>query len=283
VNDAGQIAGGSSQATFSYPYLHKGLPPLVTTDFADSPLWDHTPFESIGGATGLNALGHLAVTAVNASPRQIRAFIFKNGKATDISAGGAMMRSAGINRSDEVVGQGANGRAFLYSAGATIDLNTVIPAAPPTSAWVMSRAIAVNDVGQIICSGAYLFPGGVSAVNGTFLLTPASRDVSSQFSVTIGPATGSGAVYTQTVTLTNTGAAVAGPVALALDGLAVGVKLTGASGVTHYAGPVGSQYVDFTTGAVQPGSIWPLTLTYSNPALKPIAFKARVLAGPAPR
>jgi uncharacterized membrane protein len=56
-------------------------------------------------------------------------------------------------------------RAFLYDGGKMVDLNTLID---PSSGWVLQRAAAINDAGQIVGSG---FFNGETYLE-AFLLTP---------------------------------------------------------------------------------------------------------------
>ncbi len=108
--------------------------------------------------------------------------------------------------------------------------------------------------------------------------TPA--DVTAQVSITRGgfrlnQATGR---YVQEVTLTNTsGAAIAGPVSLVLDGLGAGVTLFGQSGVTTALAPLGSPYINVNT--LNPGAPVNLVLEFTNPGNAAIQYSARVLAG----
>lgn len=72
----------------------------------------------------------------------------------------------GINNLGQVVGTANNGvgdsRAFLYSEGIMMDLNTLIL----DSGWQLDQAYDINDVGQIIGIGSH------NNVPSPFLLTP---------------------------------------------------------------------------------------------------------------
>jgi probable HAF family extracellular repeat protein len=75
---------------------------------------------------------------------------------TDLGTlGGSESQADGINGSGVVVGwsQTASGqqRAFLWSAGRMIDLNSF--AAPGPGIW-LEEATAINDVGQIVANAS---------------------------------------------------------------------------------------------------------------------------------
>jgi probable HAF family extracellular repeat protein len=77
----------------------------------------------------------------------------------------------GINNSDEVVGYSIMSEtdeehAFLYSDGVMRDLNSLIP---KKSAWVLSRAYAINDNGHIVGVG---IKGGHERA---FLMVPSQK------------------------------------------------------------------------------------------------------------
>jgi probable HAF family extracellular repeat protein len=69
----------------------------------------------------------------------------------------------GINNNGQVVGF-SGGSAFLYSGGAMIDLNTLIPT---NSGWTLEEATGINDSGQICGYGR-----NPSGQDDAFLLTP---------------------------------------------------------------------------------------------------------------
>src|SRR3954452_15103647 len=83
------------------------------------------------------------------------------------SFGGALSIARGINNSGQVVGFATNidasSRAFLYSNGSMVDLNSLID---PSLNITLQDAHAINDSGQIVVDG--LLGGHVQA----FLLTP---------------------------------------------------------------------------------------------------------------
>jgi hypothetical protein len=275
INDAGQIGGGTcDNAVWNGPYLHNGPLPLLDSDVLTSPLWapPNSGFCDNYGIA-LNAKGHLAISEASAGGG-IRAYLYKNGVATDISLG-LGSHALGINAYDQVVGYAdASGRAYLFQNKTAVDLNTVNDS---TGGLILRQAIAINNAGQILATGVY--PGA----GATILLTPNAL-VLNPVVVTKGPMQINGTTYSQTVTVQNLGAtAIAGPVSVALDGLTAGVILTNKTGKTVYTGP-GSAYADVNSGDLQPGDTTaPFTLVFSNPKLKTINYTPRVLGSSAPR
>jgi hypothetical protein len=277
INDAGQITGSSCDGgVWNGPYLHSGGFPLLDTDPISSPLWlqPGTP-NCVGGANGLNQQGDLAVSAVSATQNSILAYLYKNGAATDLSTG-VPSQALAINSSDQVVGtySSATYRAALFENGLVIDLNLLNDS---TGGLLLTTAIAINDAGQILCSGAY--PGAGAPI----LLTPNTL-VITPVTVIKGPLQHNGSTYTQTVTVTNGGTStITGPISVALDALTSGVTLTSVTGTTAYAG-LGSPYADVSASDLAPGATTAaFTLVFNNPGHVAVKYGARVLAGPAPR
>lgn len=86
---------------------------------------------------------------------------------TDLGVlGGNASTALGINDAGHVVGT-SDDRAFLFSEGQMIDLNTRLP---PDSAWVLQGATAISNAGLITGWGRH---HGVPAA---FLLTPCDAD-----------------------------------------------------------------------------------------------------------
>jgi probable HAF family extracellular repeat protein len=81
--------------------------------------------------------------------------------------GGSASNAFALNDLGEVVGSADNTfgaqRAFLYSGGVMVDLNSLLP---PGSAWQLLEATGINDSGQIVGNG--IFNGQTHG----FLLTP---------------------------------------------------------------------------------------------------------------
>lgn len=279
INDALQIAGGTCESpTENVPYLHSGPLPLLPSDLIVSPLWLQPPTpDGIGGASGINQHGDLSITAVDNAGNQIRAYLYKNGAATDLSTNLSSQANA-INNYDQVIGHADTDtrRAILFENGKALDLNALNDS---TGGLLLKEAIAINDFGQIVLSGVY--PGGTGA---TILLTPAAN-WTQPVQVSKGVIQIQGTGYTQTIQVTNTGTStIPGPISIALDALTPGITLTNATGTTSYAGPFGSPYVDVSSSDLLPGGTTArFTLTFSGPGVAQPNYRARVLAGPAPR
>ena len=101
------------------------------------------------------------------------AFLFSGGVVQDlgkVSAGHKFAIASAINNAGDVVGvsspsflASSGERAFIFRDGMMQDLNDLIAA---NSGWVLSRAVDINDAGQIVGSG---FKDGQPKA---FLLTP---------------------------------------------------------------------------------------------------------------
>jgi probable HAF family extracellular repeat protein len=100
----------------------------------------------LGGVASLNDLDQVAIN-VNE-----QAAIWSNGTLTPLAP--LVSAALGINNSGQAVGYALAGtapqRAFLYTNGVRVDLNTLIP---PNTGWTLSSATAINDAGQIAGNG----------------------------------------------------------------------------------------------------------------------------------
>jgi hypothetical protein len=86
----------------------------------------------------------------------------------------------------------------------------------------------------------------------------------------------------QTVTLTNNGSALTGPLALVLDSLTSGVTLANADGVTSNVTPTGTPYVFAPLDSFSqlgPGQSLTVTLEFNNPRNSAIVYAAQVYTG----
>jgi probable HAF family extracellular repeat protein len=117
-------------------------------------------------AYGINDSGQVVGASWTGSQQlPTHAFLYSgSGPMIDLGTlgGGDFSEALGINASGQVVGD-SNGLAFLYSgSGPMQDLNDLIP----PGLWTLSKAVAINDRGQIVGGG--MIGGAYEA----FLLTP---------------------------------------------------------------------------------------------------------------
>ena len=125
----------------------------------------------------------------------------------------------------------------------------------------------------------------VTSVNGISTRGTCAADVTANVHVVLGGYAYSMATgrFSQKATLTNTsGAAIAGPLSLVLDGLPTGVSLYSATGATNCAAPMGSPFITIN-GDLAAGASVAVTLQLPDPTMTPITYKPRVLAGTATR
>lgn len=161
INNGGQIVGQAS------------LPYDASRPFEGQ----HAFLFSQGKMTDLGTLpgsGSSVASSINASGDIVgesgHAFLFRQGKMTDLGTlGGTSSAASAINDQGQVVGNSTLAaaspppnpagnlindwsprHAFLYSGGRMVDLNTLIPA---DSGWLLSSAVSINDLGQIVATG----------------------------------------------------------------------------------------------------------------------------------
>jgi probable HAF family extracellular repeat protein len=187
INSAGQIVGGDS----GHPFLYTGgqVTNLITDNWlsgaaygindagqvvggikvfgaiAHACLYDGhggwTDLGTLGGtdtyAHAINNAGQIIGGSISGEYSDDRAFIYSKGTMTDLGflPGGYQSHANGINSAGDVVGDACTGgdsepHAFLYRNGTMIDLNGLID---PASGWTLEYAGAINDGGQIACSG----------------------------------------------------------------------------------------------------------------------------------
>lgn len=163
INDAGQVAGSAPAANGQ---LHAAI-------------WQNGAVTDLGAlagypystATGINATGQVVGGALAGPQQGGHAFFYDGAALHDLGTlGGSYSAAQGINAAGQIVGwawtkenTAQTQHAFLYNGGVMIDLNDLLPAG---SGWVLGRAAAINDAGQILGGGT---------LNGKwhgFLMTP---------------------------------------------------------------------------------------------------------------
>jgi probable HAF family extracellular repeat protein len=117
----------------------------------------------------------------------------------DLTGAGAIAWD--INNGGQIVGT-SGGRAFLFQSGTMTDLNTLVTLATTGEGFTeLTRALAINESGEIAGEGRYRDAGGVLRLR-AFLLTPIPAN--SAAAPVISPATG-GYQSTVIVQITNSG------------------------------------------------------------------------------
>jgi len=179
INDSGQVAGSSDAITGTRAYLWTPTTPNGTTgsmiDLGDLP----------GGLDfsqgfGINNRGQ--VTGYSNTAMGDRAFLWTpdggGGTMIDLGVpeGKTFTRGIGINSVESVVGEAFDGdrfSAFLWTPqDGMLDLWSLADSS--RFQWTFTKAIGINDAGQIIGYGVYDpdFFGSIPPVTHSFLLTP---------------------------------------------------------------------------------------------------------------
>ncbi|MCL2639470.1 MAG: PEP-CTERM sorting domain-containing protein [Phycisphaerales bacterium] len=172
INASGQVVGESS---FTNEFITHAF--LYASDVI-------TDLGTFGGpwscANAINDAGQITGYA-DLTNGPSHAFLYDNGAMIDLGElGGGYSVGLAINNLGQVVGWSNltpleeydlapdiyDMRAFLYTDGQMIDLNSLID---PASGWILQTAFGINDAGQIVGNG--LFDGQYHA----FLLTPTAN------------------------------------------------------------------------------------------------------------
>ena len=119
----------------------------------------------------------------------VHPFFFDGATLRDIAPlSGVPGAALGINNSDQVVGETAfqtpGGGAFLYDAGTTYQLLSLVEPASAQGWSQLGTASAINDRGQIVAQG--IFNGQVRAFLATPIMTPPLPPVVVSYQVLFG-------------------------------------------------------------------------------------------------
>ena len=111
------------------------------------------PGGTTSSAQAINSLGQIAGYADTADGTH--AFLYAQGKMQDLGTlGEAPSHADAENDHGQVVGASGfapdQDHAFLWQKGIMLDLNKLIALSTP---WVLLRACAINNHGQIVCEG----------------------------------------------------------------------------------------------------------------------------------
>jgi len=147
INDAGQIAGWAETADGR----------IVAVRWEPGAIWE---LGTLGGATsmayGINESGQVVGYSANES-NDDRAFLFdpETGMIPMGTLGGYSV-AYDVDNTTRVVGESlaSCGRthAFLWQDGRMLDLNDLLPVG---SGWELTRALAINDEGQVVGEGLF--------------------------------------------------------------------------------------------------------------------------------
>jgi hypothetical protein len=158
-----------------------------------------------------------------------------------------------------------------YATGSNITVTATANACYAFSTWSGNLSGNTNP--------SMLLMNAAKSVTANFIST-AEKNVTAQMSTAV-----SGfryhritQIYTQSLTVTNNGAALGGPVYVALDSLDGGA-VSGALGTTQWALPPGSPYVLVSASGIDAGQSLTLTLAFTAPAGPPVIYTPRYLAG----
>lgn len=201
INDFHMVAGWMGPFSNSRAYRYKSPIDVEVLPGANGKAWRMNDNGEITGTVDIVA--NAAQPVMWSADNQITYF----------GPPGQQGTAFGINNNGQVTGTfivGGGFRAFLYSGGAVIDLNTLLP---PGLGWVLSTASDINDKGQIVGT----FFDGVNQFR-PFLMNPNTPGGANVVAMPVDQSTGTSPVtmtfsnVTQgggtTLTISDTGPAV---------------------------------------------------------------------------
>jgi len=192
-----------------------------------------------------------------------------------------------------------SGTAFNFTVAAEDASNSIVPGytgtvqfsstdtgvgvALPANATLVNgsgtfSATLVTPDNQTITATDTVTPS-ITGTSGAIDVAAGVVDVSGQVTVTLGgyrynPGTH---LYGQSITLTNTGAAITGPISLVLTNLTTNVVLANAVGTTSVFAPLGRSYVN--TAGLASGASESVAMEYTDTANVAISYTTQILAG----
>jgi len=154
-------------------------------------------------ANGINGSGEIVGSYRLTGDGEDQAFFHAFSQFTNLGSLGGGAVAHDINNAGQIVGTSAN-RAFLSKSGVMTDLNTLVTLVTGTTGegfTELTRALAINDAGQIAGEGRYRDASGVIRLR-ALILSPIPEN--SALAPVISPATGD---YQSTVivSITTTG------------------------------------------------------------------------------
>lgn len=147
INNQGHITGSAGLANAGQPArVHAYL-------YRDGAMHELGGFAGPGAgssfASAINEAGDVVGTALGGGGEE-RAFLWRDEVMYNLGTlGGASSAAGDINEAGQVVGV-SDGAAFLFEAGAMMNLNDLVT---PIPGWHLTNAVAINDHGQILAVG----------------------------------------------------------------------------------------------------------------------------------
>jgi hypothetical protein len=162
------------------------------------------------------------------------------------------------------------------------DGNVPIAAEPVNSAGMATFSSSSIALGSHSFTANFLGTNNFNSILSAAKPWNVIATVTSQFKIALGAVTKSGKNFVETVTLTNNGSTLIGPLALVLDNLKSGTKLLNASGKTTKVPPLGSPFIFVNLGSshqIASGQQVSVQLSFSAKSASGVGFTPRLLVG----
>jgi hypothetical protein len=136
---------------YSFPSTH--WDPTFHYSEADiiSPSYNPGSQDYSGWGNAINAAGNVTGSVIFPGIFQLRPFFFDGTTMVDLNPPGGGGTGNAINSFDQIVGVNGPRQPFIYKAGTSTLLSTLID---PGTGWVLSDVRGINDKGQIVGSGS---------------------------------------------------------------------------------------------------------------------------------